>query len=146
MNVIFLDFDGVRTRPQNALSDKHMGFAFDTKSVTVLKHILTKTNAKIVISSSGLILKSVESLRTLLAVYGIGAYVIDNLTDHLDNDLTYVKTIEQYSQNNGVKKYILIDDIRCDMHAPQQIKTELPKELLWIDTNIINQHIARLNA
>lgn len=107
MKVIFLDFDGVlnsenwyRRRFKEIDTEDILGkypfYEFDPLSIVELNRIIEQTEAKVVVSSSWRIGKSVEDLQKMLDVVGFIGKVIDTTphffakgTDANDNKIGY---------------------------------------------------------
>ena len=127
-NVVFLDIDGVLVCPQNKLSDKHEGLEFDSASVNVLKEILDKFDAKLIITSSWRINKSLEQLQELFRFYGLSSYVLDKLPDFVDY-MERENAIKSYVNLKGISNYLILDDMPFETLQKNAIQTELRKGL-----------------
>jgi hypothetical protein len=100
MKVIFLDIDGVlnselwyKRRYESDVDDIHENYPyyeFDPNAITHLNHIIKSTDAKIVVSSTWRIGRSVVDLHKLLSDVGVVGEVIDKTPNFfargLDND------------------------------------------------------------
>ena len=98
MKIIFLDFDGVLNHEQfygRRYEANFKGYGehpvseFDFNSVAVLNHIIEKTDAKVVVSSTWRLGRSIEELQTILDSVGFKGEIIAK-TPNLRNDGDYV--------------------------------------------------------
>lgn len=161
MKVIFLDVDGVlnsekfyrkRGAPDYRFEDEpeYPLCEFDPEAVELLNKIIEETGAKIVVSSTWRIGRTVGELIRLFREVGIEGYVIDRtgvLRDRKEYEKvvrgTEIKTwLDQFPE---VESYIIIDDDN-DMLPEQQknfIKTSfwvgLTPELVEKSIKILNK-------
>lgn len=147
MKVVFLDFDGVMTKPQNILSTKHEGLEFDKEAVKKVKHLLDSTGAKIVVSSSWREGKKDADMVKILKVYGLDSYYLGKLPDTYfdefpDKELDFITYV---GNNPEISDFVIIDDFIIFEYQAKQIATELREGLMAIPDKVINQHITRLN-
>lgn len=107
MKVIFLDFDGVlnseiwyRRRfnemDMDSIVSKYPYYEFDPLAMQQLNRIIEETSAKVVVSSTWRIGRSIEELQRLLDMVGFKGEVIDttphfiaNGLDNDDNNISY---------------------------------------------------------
>ena len=160
MKVIFLDVDGVlnsenfyrkRGAPDYRFEDEppYPLCEFDPESIKLLNQIIEKTKAKIVVSSTWRIGRTVEELKTLFKSVGIEGDVIDR-TDVLRDRKGYDEVVRGteikrwQDQFPEVENYIIIDDDN-DMlpeHQKNFIKTSfwtgLTPELVEESITILN--------
>lgn len=131
-NYIFLDIDGVLALPQNKLSDKHESFEFDLKCVQILKEICREYEAKIVVTSSWRINKTISQLKELFSHYDLDMYIEDKLMDNID----YTERengIKDYIIRNRINNYIIIDDMPFNNLKNNLIQTKLRTGLKFIN-------------
>lgn len=128
MKLIFLDIDGVMNNYKCELSDKHDSLAFDEESVKLLKKLIEKTKAKLIISSTWRIGETLETLNSkVLKHYKLDKHVIDftpALTETIRGEEIKL-VLEKY---DDVEKFIIIDDDQ-DMGEllPYLIRTKTSK-------------------
>lgn len=144
MKVIFQDVDGVlypcfnrkalkqdAYRVKDMLVHKDSFFAdapamdllavyegWDAKAMQRLQFLIEDTGAKLVISSSWKIMRSLKTMQQLFAVYGLGQDVIA-LTP---NDRGFLKepAIQHYlSLHHEVEQYVILDDIDMSSTFPE---------------------------
>lgn len=119
MKVIFLDIDGVlctmetyyRRKKEFMNYKKYISPIVDTDRLLLLKQIIDKTSAKVVITSSWRTdiisgLSSGIELINLFKEYGIEIY---DLTP-FDDNRNRVNEINSYLEQNEIENYIIIDD------------------------------------
>jgi hypothetical protein len=109
-NIIFLDIDGVMNSNNHLVESKaHEYLEFDPICVESLKKILKETNAKIVISSTWRIKRSLEELKRIFSIYDISNYII-GVTPNLWKERGH--EIQEYIDihKNIIKKFVIIDD------------------------------------
>lgn len=119
MKVIFLDIDGVlctmetyyRRKKEFMNYKKYISPIVDTDRLLLLKQIIDKTSAKVVITSSWrtAIISGLSSgieLINLFKEYGIEIYDLTSF----DENRNRVNEINSYLEQNEVENYIIIDD------------------------------------
>jgi len=98
MKIIFLDFDGVLNHEQFYVKRHEADFKgygehpiceFDFKSVLILNNIIEETDAKVVVSSTWRLGRSINELQSILDSVGFKGEVIDK-TPNLRNEGDYV--------------------------------------------------------
>jgi hypothetical protein len=107
MKIIFLDFDGVlnhelwykkrfETINKDDVSTNYPYYEFDPESVNNLNIIIKETDAKVVVSSTWRIGKTVEQLQDMLNVVGFKGEIIDTTPsffakglDNEENKISY---------------------------------------------------------
>lgn len=132
VNYIFLDIDGVLALPQNKLSDKHESLEFDLKCVEVLKNICEKYSARIVVTSSWRINKSIEQLKEIFSHYNLDEYIEDKLVDSVDYTEREMG-IKNYIISNRINNYIVIDDMPLPNLRNNLIQTKIRTGLKFIN-------------
>jgi hypothetical protein len=129
MKLIFLDIDGVCNNKQFFLDFNKSGKKFhpddmiDPVNVEQLNKIIAGTQAKIVVSSSWRVCRSVEHLQNLLSRHGVIGEVIDKTPDCIQSKsgLWVSKTrgdeiqswLDDYDQNpegEDIESFVIIDD------------------------------------
>lgn len=121
MNIIFLDVDGVLNNADDSDYHVHNGgcYFYSPKCVSLLNQITDVTGAKIVVSSTWRLGKTVEQLQIKFKEMGITGEVIDKTCqlNHLDgyrgNEIIkWVKDNEDLTGHfyYNLKSYVIIDD------------------------------------
>lgn len=151
MKIIFLDIDGVlnhenwyRTRQEykskidaKEFSDRYPFYEFDPKSIELLNEIIEKTGAKVVVSSTWRLGRTIEDLQTILDSVGFKGEVIDitpSMSARIDGNpagytiprgceidwwlkskkfqrINWSKEKQlEYLEKSEVKNYIILDD------------------------------------
>lgn len=112
MKLVFLDIDGVMNhRHYFVRSTQHMLQAFCPKAEQNLKHILTTSQAKIVVSSSWRGYDTAEEIaQWLFSHYGLEDFVI-GVTPHLTDEIRG-KEIQSYLESVPfpVESFVILDD------------------------------------
>lgn len=126
MKVIFLDVDGELTYSNYSNSETHN---IDIEKVKLLKEICSRTDAKVVISSSwrcfgGYVTRGYKKLRSILEEEGIDVL----------GDTPYVKTI--YKENG--KRTFGADDSRIPVEYGSGRGAEIQK---WISENTVESFV-----
>lgn len=122
MKLIFLDIDGVmnhelwfKQRRENVkeVLDKadYEVSMFDPRAIEIFNHIIEKTQAKVVVSSSWRHGRSVEQLQTLFSRLGFKCEVIDK-TPTLNFQPTSIKTV-----NGEIQEYNYSVPRGCEIKA-----------------------------
>lgn len=118
--VIFLDMDGVLNRHEWC----HLGFVprINQDNLKVLAKILQRFKCKVVISSTwGRHIKEFGcgGFQWMFKTHGIDVTVIGGF-DGSHNEQERSKQIIDYVKNNGIEKFVVIDDM--DLIVPNHIK------------------------
>jgi predicted transcriptional regulator len=120
--VIFLDIDGVfvtmETIHQSYVDNGNRQMREDDrpylkKAVENLNRIVQETGAKVVISSSWRITRTIDEMRRIFAKNGIVCDIIGftaNITDERYPDARRGAQIEDWLEFHPVKGYVIIDD------------------------------------
>jgi hypothetical protein len=114
MKIIFLDIDGV-LNSMNGLFLRGGQSRMDlyTEHMQVLRWILDRTDARIVVSSTWRLGRSVEDLKQLFYNYGLQSRFIIDKTPYLSGEQRGVE-IKQWLDENGeaheVESFVVIDD------------------------------------
>jgi len=110
MKVIFLDIDGVMVTWHSKVSDKHENMAFDDNAVENLKHIIEHTGAKIILSSTWRVGRTLRYTKhKIFSHYGLDEYLIDQ-TPFNGFEVERGTEIREWLQNNDVDSFVIIDD------------------------------------
>lgn len=125
MKVVFLDVDGVlnRSRPVNGVQ------AFDLENwvmphaVSNVNRVTRATGAKVVVSSTWRIGKTVEQLRDMFAFVGLEAEIVDKTPTSLSGYRGH--EIDRWLQlHPEVKEFVILDDgSDMDPHASHLVQT-----------------------
>lgn len=122
MKVIFLDIDGVLNSEEFFINNKGLNLEIDEEKVKILKEIIDKTGAKIVISSSwrGAIyhcfelndnsIKNVVYLKNLFKKYDISIY---GYTPYIKKETLKISRgteIRNWLFNKKVESFVILDD------------------------------------
>jgi hypothetical protein len=147
MKIIFLDIDGVLNsqnffkthKPNNDWKETD---DIDRRAIAILNNILEKTNAKIVISSSWRIGRTLENLKLMAKIVGIHPEKIFSKTPVL-NDKDRGFEIEAWLEQNKTEKFVILDDdsdMGNLMHHLVKTKSEtgLTKELAEKVINLLS--------
>ncbi|MCR9263352.1 MAG: HAD domain-containing protein [Flavobacteriaceae bacterium] len=131
MKIIFLDIDGVmnnqlyfKSRHQsmvkNETREEYDLSMIDDRCVDLLNHVVEKTEAKIVISSSWRLGRTVESLVSLFEAKGFKGEIIDKtpvlnykvFSNSVPRGCEIKAWIDMYEKNHDEKihKYVILDD------------------------------------
>jgi len=123
MNVIFLDIDGVMNHNLHMIrSELHDNFEFCPVATNHLKEILTKTDSKIVLSSSWRIGETVKSLKEeLFCHYDLQDYIIGLTPFSGQYNEQRGLEIQQYidavkETERHVDRFVIIDDDKDMVH------------------------------
>lgn len=130
MNVIFLDIDGVMVTDRTLRAySKDLGNPFDPYCVTQFNMLLDKTKAKIVISSTWRMGKTLKKLKNILRLNGVMfADVIDKTPVlHVHRGLEIQMWLD-VNKHLNIEKFIIIDDdsdmehlmprlVKCSMYG-----------------------------
>ena len=113
---IFLDIDGVlRTHKSDLEWSQCLGVPiplnvyerrFDKKIVSYINEIVGYTRAKIVVTSTWRVKRSLEELKIIFRDNGI----VGDVVGITDVGLTRGEEIEQYISENEIENYVVIDD------------------------------------
>ena len=107
MKVIFLDIDGVL----NSAETMKMGIHLDNKRVVLFNGILKETDAKVVISSSWRIGKTVKEIKTYLRLAGLRmSRNIIGFTPTLHTGVRGDDIDSWLRDNKEVTQYVIVDD------------------------------------
>lgn len=164
MKILFLDFDGVLNHEQFYVKRHEADFKgygehpireFDFNSVKVLNYIIEQTNAKVVISSTWRIGKSIEELQEILNSVGFKGEIIGK-TPNLRSvgDFVYrgneiLKWIKDNEEMIGqpyheFENYVILDD-DSDMLYWQKDNFLLVDRWVGLTMHIANTAIRILN-
>lgn len=126
--LIFLDIDGVMLsaagwKPVENLED---GFsAFSNRAVDCLNHLIQKTNASIVLTTSHKSRFTLEQWNLIFQTRNISVNIFDKLDDNL-NSINRKDEILNYLQNHSeIENYVIIDDDKSLNDLPHSIKQNL---------------------
>ncbi len=116
MKVIFLDIDGVLNSDEYLKKVKWLHIQgieseIDINKIKLLKKAVDETKAKVVLTSSWRFTRKAQSLRNLLANYGI--YV--DSTPFINNKRG-LEIKKWLSDNTNVEDYVIIDDEKFDSY------------------------------
>lgn len=135
MKILFLDIDGVLATPKSYKTIRHIKASptennpmpedkeynsFDPKAVAHLNHILEKTDAILVMSSTWRKLSSFMELKVILKQEGVKGKLLDITGDHYRGRGHEVK--DWLEKNSSiVDKYVIVDDDIQDIleHHPK---------------------------
>ena len=144
MKILFLDIDGVLNsrkffESQRAIR-KSSSYEWketddiDPESVRHLNHLLKETGAKIVISSSWRVGKTVDELRDLAAIVGINSSLVIGKTTcaHVQGGRG-AEIREWVKEHKDIDKFLILDDDDFDMEEmiDFMIKTDSTVETIW---------------
>ena len=90
----------------NAYLVNQVYYCFSKESIQLLKQLIEKYDAQIIITSSWRIVYSLEQLQTMFDIFDLGKYVKSVTT--LINPRT--KAIQEFINENNVTSYIVLDD------------------------------------
>lgn len=116
LKLIFLDVDGVLNNTID--SDRHYynerGYFYSPNCVKVFNKVIEATGAKIVVSSTWRLGRTVEELKELFAWMGVKGEVIDK-TGRNSSGIRGVEILEWMRERDDIhswnfKNYIIIDD------------------------------------
>lgn len=132
MKVIFLDFDGV-LNSQSFLAATPGGLdRLDPQAIARLERIVARSGAKVVISSTWRVKRSLDELRALLAGLGFSGEVIDR-TPELKNGPGYSHPfiargaeIQAWidAQRAPLESFVVLDDAILDGMEQNHIQTD----------------------
>lgn len=116
MKVIFLDFDGV------IITDETKFLSFVPRCVDILKQILEKSNAKIVVSSTWRY-KGLKTMKKMFRDINIDPNIVIDITPISrknklqDDDLLFGRSheIHTWLLKNKVESFVVIDDDTFDL-------------------------------
>jgi len=143
MKLIFLDIDGVLVTTKSLLAGNE--YRFDKECVENLFEIITKTGAKIVISSSWREDRTLIQLQKLFEKNGLGDNIIDVTPIHGEHEIRGSE-IKAYleSCNLEIEKFVIIDDEEeMGELAPYLVETDFKS---GIDEKAKNKVIQILNS
>jgi len=137
--IIFLDIDGVLNsndwyvRRQNeyemdAVENQYPFYEFDPKAINRLNEIIKSTGAKVVVSSTWRLGRSVEELQTILNMVGFIGEVIDK-TAHFSS-------IDGYTVPRGCEI-----EAWLDKKGFQRINWSIEKQQMYIDKSPVKNYI-----
>ena len=118
VDVIFLDIDGVITRPVNDLINNgdYIGSREDTicpKCLGILEDIVNKTKAKIVVSSTWRLNYDVEDLRRVFREKSLtnwDAPIIDTVRKRSYGEEIRGDLVQEWIDDHDVDDYAILDD------------------------------------
>lgn len=144
MKIIFLDIDGVLTRPRNPVSRTHFGFTFDDGSVSVLKDILKRSDAKIVVTSIWKLGKDLDSLKEIFEHYGLDTYIYDKIPDskfYIEREIE----IKDYLKSHDVDSFIILDNMDLGTLNDHLLKTQFITGLQEVSKYDLEKAVRILN-
>ena len=165
IKVIFLDIDGVlNTRDWHSRMTKdtprdEFGFAFDPVAVSNLAHIIEKTDAVIVISSSWKFY-GVPKLRQMWKIRNLPGTILDITPNTVSDDMLLNANLEEFqlgvcrgneikewlSRHKGeVSNYVIIDDFD-DLLPEQMCHAVITNTLIGITESDAEKSIMILNG
>ena len=116
MNIIFLDIDGVLVTSRHLHKTGDDRTAFDPVSVGYLNQLISKSNAKIVISSNWRRFRSIESLRDVFSKNGVIGEIIGATPWYDDFTIMRGQEIQTYLHEHHVKQFVILDDEENMLH------------------------------
>jgi len=137
MKVVFLDFDGVLNNFALIRADGRPLDRLDPAAVARLDAIVSRSGAKVVISSTWRLHRSLDELRVMLTELGFSGEVIDR-TPELEVSLfgdpfiTRGREIQAWidAQGEPLESYVILDDAYIEEAAQYLVKTETQAGLL----------------
>jgi hypothetical protein len=142
MKVVFLDFDGVLNNFTLIRADGRPLDRLDPGAVARLDAIVTRSGAKVVISSSWRVHRSLDDLRALLAELGFSGEVIDRTPElpsdpYMDPFITRGREIQAWidAQSEPLESYVILDDAYLEEAAQFLVKTET-------EAGLLDEHVA----
>ncbi len=111
MKVIFLDIDGVLNSYQYDKGRTQADGNIDRSRVALIKSLVDKTGAKIVLSSTWRELLGTDEARQLTDVFGEFSLTIYDKTPHVNNDRQQEIT-QWLSEHPETTKFVIFDDIK----------------------------------
>ena len=161
MKIIFLDFDGVlnswrffKDSHANGLLLFRPADQIDPKAIRWLNELITKSGAKVVVSSAWRLLHTLDELRAMLGEKGFAGEVIDR-TESLSWQMVERGPIVAKAQRGDeidlwvrahaeVESFVILDDDSdMAMHAGRLVQTSCRKGLKQIH---VEQAIALLES
>lgn len=142
MKVVFLDFDGVLNtfaliRAEGARLDR-----LDPAAVARLNTIVARSGAKVVISSSWRVHRTLDELRAMLLELGFSGEVIDRTPElpsslYGDPFIARGREIQAWIEARGepLESYVIIDDAYLEEAAQFLVKTET-------EAGLLDEHVA----
>jgi hypothetical protein len=131
MKVVFLDFDGVLNSYGFLKQQPHRMDRLDPEAVARLNRLLTRSGAKVVISSSWRVHHSLEELRKRLGEVGFAGEVIGQTPDiswEEYGDPFRGRAVEIQSwldgQSEPLESFVVLDDLYLEELAQFLVKTE----------------------
>lgn len=132
MNIIFLDIDGpLTTRETYKILNEHGNAPFDIGAVERLNHLIKKSNAKIVISSSWRAFHSLTDLKKIFKEEGVEGEIIGTTAVTSESGFRYDRGTQIKDWLGGTSisniRFVIIDD---DI---EDIKPYFPRKFVHID-------------
>jgi hypothetical protein len=130
MKIIFLDFDGVMDTEyyDSLLIDNgkpicdSYGIIFDPFCVECLKHIIDKTDARIVVSSSWKVVMTYDEILAMWKDRHLPG-IVTGVTPTLSDELCRGDEIDAWIRlNNFDGKYVIMDDFDADNFKEHQLQ------------------------
>ena len=117
MKVLFLDFDGVLNTDLYVRNKNRYGVILEPSKMILLKDIIEKTQAKIVIHTSWRRYWSQKAIHwigkdinEIFLQYGL--WIDDKTSDRLNRK----ESIEEYIKRYDIKQFVVVDDIYIDSY------------------------------
>lgn len=142
MKVVFLDFDGVLNTFALIGRDGRPLDRLDPAAVARLNAIVVRSGAKVVISSSWRVHRTLDELRAMLAGLGFSGDVIDRTPEleaslYGDPFVARAREIQAWidAQGEPPESYVILDDAYLEEAAQFLVKTET-------STGLLDEHVA----
>lgn len=138
MKIVFLDFDGVLNSFLFFRLKKASVHDLDPEAVARLNTLVTRSQAKVVVSSTWRLSRSLDELRRVLSRHGFAGDVIGT-TPHISGpglmgDLfgQRVCEIQAWLENTSlpVERYVVLDDLYLEGCAHCLVQTDIESGLL----------------
>lgn len=140
MKIIFLDFDGVLNSIEFLATEPHRLNRLDPAAVGRLNAIIARSGAKVVVSSSWRVKRSVDDLRLLLTDLGFVGEVIDRTPEmaagFMDPLAMRSREIQAWIDAcaEPIESFVVLDDAILEDMAQNHVKTEF-------STGLRDEHI-----
>jgi hypothetical protein len=141
MKVLFLDFDGVLNSYEFMRSSPGRLDRLDPAAVSRLNAIVDRSGAKVVISSTWRLKRSLDEIRRLLAELGFRGEVIGRTPDLVGHGLVdpYVarcQEIQTWIDGHGepLESFAILDDAYLEEVAQFLVRTET-------ETGLLDEHV-----
>lgn len=125
MNVIFLDIDGVLNSIDSMVASYQLGLhsqekTLDIVSIGLLMKLCKETNAKIVISSTWRLGRTIDDFKSIFSHYGWSDFPIVGMTGRGGIGSVRGDEIQEWVDSNDVSNYVILDD-DSDMLESQKL-------------------------